>query len=414
MMTESRLYDAFDDCLARLSAGGPLASCLEQHPDLAAELRPALEAAQAVMAASRVPHGAEMGSRARFLAAAAERRSLRPNALAAILRRSLGAAIALIAAFVLGATGLYYASASTLPGDGLYPVKRTFESVRIRLAADPAEQLELEREYSQRREDETATLVSEGRAAEVNFGGVLTGRAAADWQVGGFTVRLTDDTEIVGDPQIGFYVDVTAELDDGRLTATAIVAREREVTGKLARAGSRWAINGETFTILPETILRGTVESDATATARLRTLHSGDVVAVSLTILAPATATPSATATATSTPAPSATPTSEPTQTSAPSRTLEPSEMHEPTELPESPEPSKTKEPGQTHEPSKPSESVNTPKPSETHEPSRTPEPDHVEESGGGNGGDGGGDDGGGDEDGDDGDDGDGDGGDDD
>jgi hypothetical protein len=384
---EGRLYEAFDDCLARLSAGEPVDACLQRYPDLADELRPMLEAAQWAQAASRVPHHVQMRSRARFLAAAARRRSPRSNVLVGLLRRSLSTALALFVGFVLGATGLFYASASTLPGDRLYPVKRAFENVRSQLAVDPASRLVLEQEYSLRREDETETLLSEGRTAEVNLSGVLASRSDSDWQVGGFTVRVTDDAEIVGDPRIGFYVDVTAELREGALTALKIVVQEKEITGELTRIGNLWVISGVEFAIVPETILNGIVEPGATATARLRTLQLGDVVAVSLTVLAPATAAPQATATPaptlapTNTPAPSVTPTREPTHTPEPTRTAEPSQTREPTEMPE---PSETKEPGETPEPSKTEEPGRTPEASETEESGSTPEPTRTEDSGGG------------------------------
>jgi hypothetical protein len=60
-----------------------------------------------------------MRSRARFLGAAA---GLRPEprraaALGGLLRRTLSTVIAVAAGFILGTTGLYYTSASTLPGD---------------------------------------------------------------------------------------------------------------------------------------------------------------------------------------------------------------------------------------------------------------------------------------------------------
>lgn len=387
---EGRLYEAFDDCLARLSAGEPVDACLRRYPDLADELRPMLEAAQLAQAASRVPHHVQMRSRARFLAAAAQRRSPRSNVLVGLLRRSVSTALALFVGFVLGATGLYYASASTLPGDRLYPFKRTLENVRIQLAVDPASRLQLEQEYSRRREHETEALLSEGRSEEVTFSGVLASRTGSEWQVGGFTVRVTDDAEVVGEARIGFYVDVTADLRGGALTALKIVVQEKEITGELTRIGNLWAISGVEFVIVPETILNGIVEPGATATARLRTLQAGDVVAVSLTVLAPATATPQATATPaptrapTHTPAPSATATREPTHTPEPTRTAEPPETREPTDMPELPE---TKEPGKTPEPPKTEEPSKTAEPPKTQEPDRTPEPTHTPDSGGGSGG---------------------------
>ncbi len=66
-MTDHELYDTFDDCLTRISAGESLEDCLQRYPALAGELRPMLEAARLAQSASRVPHHVQMRSRARFL-----------------------------------------------------------------------------------------------------------------------------------------------------------------------------------------------------------------------------------------------------------------------------------------------------------------------------------------------------------
>jgi len=93
---EARLLDAFDDCLTRLQTGESISACLARHPALADELRPMLEATHAALAASRLPRHAQMRSRARFLAAVADRR--KP---VAAWRRALSPVMALAATFVI-------------------------------------------------------------------------------------------------------------------------------------------------------------------------------------------------------------------------------------------------------------------------------------------------------------------------
>ncbi len=65
MRDDPRLFDAFDDCLARLAAGESVEGCLASYPDLAADLAPMLDAARFAEAAAPVPHHAQMRSRAR-------------------------------------------------------------------------------------------------------------------------------------------------------------------------------------------------------------------------------------------------------------------------------------------------------------------------------------------------------------
>ncbi len=358
-MTDPRLYDAFDDCLTRLSAGESLDVCLKSYSDMAGELQLMLESAQQAMAASHVPHQAQMRDRARFLTAAGKLRAPRPSLLSILLRRSLSTAVAVLLAGILATTGLYYASASTLPGDGLYPVKRMSENIQINLARDPAARFALEQEFDKRRGAELQVVLEKEETVAVTFGALLVSNSGDHWQVGDFTVMVDAQTVIVGEPQPGFYVCVVAESNAGILKASEIKVEEVEVTGQLLGGGREWTIAGAAFVTVPETVITGTLQNGAMATARIRTLHSGDHAATYLTILAP-------------TVVPSSTPTSTPTLTHTP----EPTETDEPTPTP-------TEEPSQTPRP------TNTRKPSNTPEPSatevRTPEPTHTPESGGGN-----------------------------
>ena len=347
------IFDAFDDGLSRLSAGQSLDECLRAYPDLAADLRPMLEAAQVTMAVGRVPHHVQMRSRARFLAAAAKLREPRrqPGLFAIFLSRSFSTGVAVLAGFVLGTSGLYYVSANSLPGDTLYGAKRALENARIQLAADPSSRFDLEEEFNDRRASEAEEVRAEDRTATLNFGGPFISGDTARWQVGDFSLSLTDRTEIVGVPQPGFYVDVTAENHGGLLTALRLAVEEIEVAGELARTGNDWSVNGEHFAITANTSISGALAAGETATVRIRTLHTGDQVATSVTLRAPATDTPEPSPTPSPLPpSPTATPipTNTPPPTPAPTLASTPQPILQPaTAVPET----QTAEPTHTTQP---------------------------------------------------------------
>ena len=346
MNDDPRLFDAFDDCLTRLAGGASVDDCLERYPDLAADLAPMLDAAQKVGAAGRAPHHVQMRSRARFLAAAASRRPapLRGGFIGAWLGRAISTAITLSVGFLLGTTGLYYASASTLPGDSLYGVKRAFEDARLQMASNAGQRFTLEEGFNERRAAELEEVLAQDRAVVVTFGGVLTGRSDEAWQIGGFNLQVTPDTRIIGDPQPGFYVSVVAENRDGVLVALELESEEVELIGMLERSGGQWSIGGASFVIGPDTVVSGDIAPGVTAAARLRTLHTGERVALSVVTLAP-TPSSSPTPSPSLTPLPSNTP--RPTVARAPTRTATQPPALAPTQAAPQAQPSLTSAPGQ-------------------------------------------------------------------
>jgi len=121
----------------RLTADG----CLATVPQLAGELRLSLALAGSLAAARQAAmrpaarDALEERLRARMAERPARRRIRRP-ARAALTRWLQISAATLLAIVVLG-VGVATASASSLPGDLLYPVKRWGESVLLQLATGP-------------------------------------------------------------------------------------------------------------------------------------------------------------------------------------------------------------------------------------------------------------------------------------
>lgn len=186
------MFRAFDECLSALEAGATLESALARYPHLAAELRPMLQAAQAARPTEvlHVPHQSEEASRQRFLARARELKQKRTGLLAwwPTLSYSLRLA-ALLLALVLGGWGVSAASASALPGEALYPIKRTVEQMQISLAAE-VQREQLQAEFNQRRITEIQALLEQRREAEVEFTGVIAKISSEQWVIASLPIRV--------------------------------------------------------------------------------------------------------------------------------------------------------------------------------------------------------------------------------
>ena len=321
-MSAPPLMDAFDDCLTRVRAGEALDDCLQRYPALEGDLRPMLEAAQLARAVGRVPHHVQMRSRARFLTAAAQLRQPERRARgrgAGLLRRAFSTVLAVLVGFILGTTGIYYASADSLPGQRLYGLKRTFEGGRIQLAADIADRYVLEQTFQQRRRDEVEVVLSDPRSqgVVVNFDGALQAATEGFWLVDGIPVELRSVTRIEGGPRVGFHVAVVAESRAGSLYALDLSVDEIEVDGELQRQGDEWLIDGVPFALTADTRVTGSLQSGARAMVRLLALDSGGQVATVVQV-----EKPRATVTSTPAPTPTALPSPSPDSTASPTPQL--------------------------------------------------------------------------------------------
>jgi len=199
-----KLYDALEVCLNALETGVDLESVLKLYPDLADELRPVLEASlQArTLALPAVPEAALQRGRARVLAHANAMRKSTPKprkrwSLFAIPRLAASMAITLV--FLLSATGLVSASNGALPGDSLYPVKRSWEDLRLLLVFSPEKRVGLESEFEQERLDEISELLTEGRYEPIAFAGLVTAQGDLEWKVSGITIMITPSTHLPAD-----------------------------------------------------------------------------------------------------------------------------------------------------------------------------------------------------------------------
>jgi hypothetical protein len=131
---DEQLGDAFEVCLAAMHSGVKLDNCLALYPDMMLELRAALEGARyaQLLERSYVPIVSLRNSHSRFRMRLAELEGRRRLFFPA-LRFSRLAFVSLLVVLVcaLSWNGLLVASAKSLPGDRLYPVKRAAEKIAM-------------------------------------------------------------------------------------------------------------------------------------------------------------------------------------------------------------------------------------------------------------------------------------------
>ena len=169
-----------EECLAQMRSGKDLEECLSAHPDQAKKLRPLLQAAAHVweLPIPRARQEAVQAGRERLLAGA-NRRNLSPSPVssgqfARYTKRALGAfqiilfgrkrsslslafrMAAILAIALLTTAGITVnVSAHSLPGDKLYGVKRTWESVRLSLTLNRQGRQRLQQRTSSCNDDDT-------------------------------------------------------------------------------------------------------------------------------------------------------------------------------------------------------------------------------------------------------------------
>ncbi len=222
-----KMFNALETCLQALEQGETLDAALARFPALADELRPILETSLHArsLGDSAVPGDAQRRGRAKLLQRAAEIREAKraPRRTWIFAFRPVAVALMLVA-FFLSSTGLVRASSTSLPGDNLYPVKRTWEDLRLVFVSTEQEREDLELAYENERLEEINELLAEGRTETVSFVGYVTAQTDSQWTVAGVPVVISSETSLPTDPiTVGAAVMVTGRTDaQGFLVAQSI------------------------------------------------------------------------------------------------------------------------------------------------------------------------------------------------
>jgi hypothetical protein len=226
-----RLTAILDYSISALQAGVPLDEILSEVPEYAADLRPLLMAAQVLAdpQPNLLPAETKATLRAEYLKQAADLPEIQPwpftqkfrAVLQVIKKRTTPAAIlsdavtivltALFTLLIL-TTVLYFTAQSALPGDFLYGVKRSAETVQLSLTLRETDRDRLTSEFNRRRLSEIEQLIEQNRAAVIEFRGVVQTISDNLWIVENHTVFLPNDITIPDVVNEGDVVNVVGLL----------------------------------------------------------------------------------------------------------------------------------------------------------------------------------------------------------
>ncbi len=161
------IEDALNNCLDMVGAGSSLEDCLSHYPGQRPELEPLLRTALALRQASVIPlrpaFRAEGRARVVGAMAALRSRSVRPPGIGWTWRYAIAS---LVIVFLLGAQ-VVSASAQSLPGETLYPVKRTVEQVRITLTFSPTAKAQLVSQFADERMNELVAVAQDSDLEDI-------------------------------------------------------------------------------------------------------------------------------------------------------------------------------------------------------------------------------------------------------
>lgn len=173
----TNLFDALEVCLREIEEGADMETALARFPEHADELRPILETSAKARAMAVPEPSLEVvrRSRSRVMQRAAELRELNaPKRRLPILPlQRLAIAFVLAVFFLLSGSGLLSASASSLPGERLYPVKRGWENIRLFFIFDAEARELLRDEFENERLHEVSELITAGRNEVIDFAGIF-------------------------------------------------------------------------------------------------------------------------------------------------------------------------------------------------------------------------------------------------
>lgn len=196
------LYEALEICLQEIAQGKDIETVLFRYPDLADELRPILEASVDAgnLGVAAPSMDVVQRNRAKVLQRASQMREAKARSSQRIWFasfRRLAVTLAVVAVLFASGTGLVRAASTTLPGDNLYPVKRTWEDVLVALTFNIQQRDALEVEHENERLQEVQELFAVGRSANVDFAGSVTSQNGNEWRVAGVPVVISAQTEIL-------------------------------------------------------------------------------------------------------------------------------------------------------------------------------------------------------------------------
>ncbi len=231
------LESIFEDCVERLKRGESLRDCLARYPDHAAELARLLEVVVALYTVPDPPPMPSGSARAAFHAALqrkqAEIAATRPSPPSRWvawlsgrfwLQQRWATVLGMLLLTTLLVGGTLVASAHSLPGDILYPVKRAKEQIQLLITPSEERRAVLRQKLGEERRKEAKIIAYTTRSVTVQFPGFVETIRPDRLEIGGLTVWINEETQMPKRLEPGMYVQVTAvPKGDGTLLALEIV-----------------------------------------------------------------------------------------------------------------------------------------------------------------------------------------------
>ena len=250
----NRFIEALDICLSAMQTGVSIEKCISLYPDFADDLRPFLETAEEAQSidVNVLPDGIMERSRSKLLNHAAKLRSKRnPFILFLRMPKLVYAAMLVTLFFFVSSSGLVVASAKSLPGDRLYPVKRAVENIQVDLVLSEKNKRHIEADQTQKRLTEVAELMGLRRESQVSFEGIVNEINDGLWLVGEIPVRLSSNTIKIGDIQVGNLIEVEGKTTaEGYVLAEEVHRRNYIFFGQVEQIDpDTWMISGNEFRI---------------------------------------------------------------------------------------------------------------------------------------------------------------------
>ncbi len=267
-----QVHDAFQDILEAIAAGRSIESALESYPQFADELRPLLESAPIAapeVLAVEIDATARERSRTHMLKYAAQRRAESPSRMPQW--RFSFASLLIAAILLLSSTGIWVASAQSLPGDPFYAIKRTAEDINRSLVSDKNTLYDLDFEYRQRRVNEVLRLLATDRVETVTFSGVLLEQNKGLWSVERVPVIIHDGTLQYGPFTPGDEVEVQGvTTKSNAVLASAVTLRRYHLIGPvLSQSELSWVIAGR-YLDVSDAIIEDGIEIGSIVDAEVR------------------------------------------------------------------------------------------------------------------------------------------------
>ena len=234
------LTTILDACVARVQAGESVEACVRDYPEYGDELALLLPAAAHLHTLPRPTINPQVRQRGReLMLAQLQQNQPAPVSFLAFLRYArqkltgsitkemptmrlvLRSALTAFCCLILS-TALVAASQNSLPGDPLYPVKRSWEWVQGSFVTPP-NQASYDADLLDRRHQELQSLIEMGRPVTFELDGLLEQITSDHLDVSGFIIQVNQDTEWLSQPKAGQMVRVALHVQaNGSLVARQV------------------------------------------------------------------------------------------------------------------------------------------------------------------------------------------------